>query len=437
MRKTFFSKKTNHSKGFTLVELSIVGSMMGLLLLIGIIGLRNELSRGEIEETKGNITSVKQTIGLYQKEWKAYPCPADATLLPSNPNFGEEDCSLAGTVLTGSIPAKTLGLPMSLMYDTRGNLLTYAVTRTLTNAVPNPSAGTGAITVKDLNNHDISTDAHYVVLSAGQNEYGAYNKTGNQIEYSATQCANLAEEIENCDGDSVFIQAMTPVHNAASYFDDVVAVGLAADAVEEERDHAYVIIPAGSSCPSGFNSIATYDEYAGPSQENSVTVDAIGAGSGCINAVTVTCDNTRALGVPLSSVCDPNPIPAASPGPWPIGVRLTFLYVNNSLTSPGRISAKCWATRDINCRCEDAGGNNVGSPPCTAPDTEVCDSETYCGKSCGFTADIQNDCEPTSYHKKCTYPPVKVNQNPPGEIVASYDRATFTYQICESTNYGP
>lgn len=135
------SKKT---RGFTLIEVSVVMIIAGLLMVAG-MSLFSIYSKGQKRDgTYENMDKFNNALGAFYSAQKRYPCPADPALPESNPLAGVENCialtavgsnsggiwkvagrdadnnSIPDNVLIGSIPYKTLRLgPEDLNpYDT-------------------------------------------------------------------------------------------------------------------------------------------------------------------------------------------------------------------------------------------------------------------------------------------------------------------------------
>lgn len=117
-------KKQN---GFTLVELSIVILIMGLILGGLAMPLSTQLENGRIRETKDLLTSTEAAIQGYALVNGFLPCPAT----PSS-NGLSATAGGACTVQHGFVPASTLGLSGprnddNLMLDSWASPIRYSV----------------------------------------------------------------------------------------------------------------------------------------------------------------------------------------------------------------------------------------------------------------------------------------------------------------------
>ena len=244
----------NHSliksqKGFTLVELAIVLIIVGLVASTVAVGFnlytRDQRRDRTVEHLNQSQQQLFSSLGVFTK----YPCPADPTLGPGNPNYGVGDCTSPNLitvmsrdldnddgdgdpctgngdlrVLIGALPFADLAATSELLgdrelyrnsdgFDGWNNQFTYAVTADL--SMENPglpfNEDLGAVCVVDQNNVnllDIAGSAHAMIISHGENARGARNENG-QI---GNDCVDIAlpsdvaatndpspDESENCD----------------------------------------------------------------------------------------------------------------------------------------------------------------------------------------------------------------------------------------------
>lgn len=242
----------NKNSGFTLIEVAIALTIVGILLagFFKIFLLVNE--RNVRIEYFGEISAIRDALEDYVLTNGFYPAPAALNLaitdvnygLPVDqeappralPDIGAGECALnsaaingvfctPGTrdldsngigedneevVLIGSVPTTILGFNPEESLDQFGQRYTYAVSRGLTQSGGFTNSG-GVLRVLSSDspgNNALSTnrDVHYVLVAHGTNHSGSYNALGN---LSTNLCpSNDAMEIENCDNDSVF-QALT------------------------------------------------------------------------------------------------------------------------------------------------------------------------------------------------------------------------------------
>lgn len=214
------------------------------------------------EKAKKTIIVAKTALDNFYANQKRYPCPADPTLAPTDPNFGMENCSLtavpgaravapANNVLVGGFPLFAMAMeaesatrkPIALsefidagigqekpFMDPWHHQLTYAVTTQLVgDASGNPRPDRmdrerGNIAVVDENGDNTggtNGNADYVIVAHGKNGLGARN-ANNTLTMACDSTYTL--ESENCDGDSRFIQGISNINegNRPAYLDDYV-----------------------------------------------------------------------------------------------------------------------------------------------------------------------------------------------------------------------
>ncbi len=255
----------SRSTGFTLVEISIVMMITGLMLIpLLMLYSQYDLNR-KIETTKSNMANAETVMAVFSP--LRYPCPADRSLQPGDPNYGVDICTIAGFtlagvpncdvggneqgfckvpgardtdddpdatvgnnnefVLIGGIPTISAGLIIAGMSDEKtldgwGRKLNYAVS--YTSSRPDRTEGfnrfkNGVIKVVDEfgnNTAGVNDDGQFVIFSSGETGLGAYNANG-----ISTPCAIVTSDGENCDGDFTFRQALANSEGAGNgFFDD-------------------------------------------------------------------------------------------------------------------------------------------------------------------------------------------------------------------------
>lgn len=107
--------------------------------------------------------------------------------------------------------------------DPWGFQMTYAVTASQTfQALFNSNFGAigiqteGGVTLLNPEN-----SAHFVVVSHGENHFGAYNQEG-QIPYPCPTGAGAPDDSENCNADYIFTSGLRRLGEGTTYFDDVI-----------------------------------------------------------------------------------------------------------------------------------------------------------------------------------------------------------------------
>ncbi len=248
------------AKGLTLIELSLVILIMGILLA-PLLQLYQTYQVEELtRKTKEHITTATNSIGIFSPI--RLPCPADRSLSPSNPAYGFEVCNLAsipdctpfsnqgicktngsrdadgdsvidkvvigGVPLRSSISGPTINLPLIKgddLFDAWGRKLTYAVSAVLMNPARTEAKNDfklGSISARDENGNPTAGiippgDAQFVVLSHGSLGRGAFVREGSKIP-----CTTGTVESENCNNDFIFVQAIGHYEGSGTtYYDDL------------------------------------------------------------------------------------------------------------------------------------------------------------------------------------------------------------------------
>jgi prepilin-type N-terminal cleavage/methylation domain-containing protein len=263
-------RRPTGQSAFTLVELAIVITIIGLLLGPLLTLYSNQIESRKIRQTWENLETIRQALAEYQFATGHYPCPAGPALTVSDINHGQAVClpatvnpggcdTISGecrtqsygdptngipprdydkdgkpdTILTGSIPLAELiktntktRLSVAQTVDGWGNLITYAVTESMTNTDPSkfhPSQG--VIRVVDEHNQNILDpvdSAHYVLLSLGQDGNGAYSQGGGAGKPCAINQVQSANCLKPYDNSSTYVSGLISKSPGLSYNDDLV-----------------------------------------------------------------------------------------------------------------------------------------------------------------------------------------------------------------------
>ena len=252
------TKKQQDSRGFSLIEISIVLIIIGILI-VPILYLYNTTIQSQRHNQKdAAIKSASLALTKYALLHGHYPIPADPSVAHGAATFGQSAvepgtgwpaCHVGTTpddvvckathhtysgrsVLIGTLPFAEINVPLTSVIDPDKYLMTYAVTEDLT-ATGTYAEDGGGIIVKDNAGNDIyngsENRSHFVVFFNGDDHSGAYAQNGTQ----PIACHNAAggRDSENCDRDgtfrsnlipgTVFIQLNEPA--GVDHFDDYLA----------------------------------------------------------------------------------------------------------------------------------------------------------------------------------------------------------------------
>lgn len=234
----FYNEKNRNQQGFTLIELCLALTVMGLILATVLQQMNAYTKMKSRDDTATSLTALEAAFNEFYYQNNRHPCPADITLARTHTNYGREgtNCT-AGAVITGMVPFRAMNIPENLAYDGWHNRITYAVTRTLTVA-PVAATAVGAIPLT-LITYDAATgttsyapplapvNAHYVLVSHGDNGVGAYNESGIISRVCADPMSPANAERTNCDANTTYTFASSRYYvnysNGADYFDDIVS----------------------------------------------------------------------------------------------------------------------------------------------------------------------------------------------------------------------
>lgn len=222
--------------GFTLVEMTVVIVIIGLLMAAAMGVGNTQMQASRISSTKQKQEAIKLALINFITRNNRLPCPAIPTLAPGAVGYGVEAANPgtctgtgAGPVVSGIVPFSTLGITDENASDGYYNRFTYMVVASETNLNLNTIAGMrGAISIHNASpvaaaNLSVTCPAGgydpcasvAVVISHGINGLGAYNSQGQQLPMAAL------DERENVVADNAVIIKEYSA-DAANPFDDIV-----------------------------------------------------------------------------------------------------------------------------------------------------------------------------------------------------------------------
>ena len=222
--------------GFTLLEMSIVVLILGILLIGGI-----NLHLSIVELSEKNLSSdrvyvVDRAIREYVLKNLHLPCPSNILLSETDTdyeeNFGKElrgsdgECTVKNSkfkndrYIAGGIPTRDLELPSEYTEDAWGNRIIYIIDKEYAKSKKGFFASGGASInikgTKDENDKVVTNRAVYVLISSGQNGNGAFRDgIQNDIDDSLDDAENIISKTTSFN--PVFIKDINNKN-----FDDIV-----------------------------------------------------------------------------------------------------------------------------------------------------------------------------------------------------------------------
>ncbi len=209
-------------KGFTLLEISIVLSIVGVLLGGTLALVTSYLQQSPTRDTVQQMRAIDEALWNFRATYGRLPCPADITLAATSNGFGKEatdmgTCAVAangsnfatGYGAAGMIPTKTLGLSDDMAYDSWGRRIFYAIdirytkerafvndlTKTITGAAQtNPVVITSAshgfsdgelVYIANVAGMTELNSTYYKVASSATNTFALQTPAGTNVDGSA------------------------------------------------------------------------------------------------------------------------------------------------------------------------------------------------------------------------------------------------------------
>lgn len=191
------------NKGFTLVEIAIVLIVVGLMMSAFLMPLAAQIDQRNYIETQRELSEIRDAlIGFALSntavDGKPYlPCP------DSNGDGFEDRAAGVCVNIVGVIPWATLGIGR---LDRWGNVYLYRVTQGFANS----NVGFTLGTPRDIE-----------IRSAAAGPVIAVNVPAVIVSKGKTGAGAGADELENSDGDTIFVDR-TQTNVAANAYDDAV-----------------------------------------------------------------------------------------------------------------------------------------------------------------------------------------------------------------------
>lgn len=221
------------SQGFTLVEMSIVLLIVGLLLGGGMSLLSGSTDTAKYKETQNQLNELKEALNNYYIQFGRLPCPDTGV-----DGIEESSCG-TGNTLRGFIPHVTLGLGAS--GDAWGERIKYVVSPKFITTFTPPNApamcsdtaprtiatASDKITIQDLQNtgQPIADFAAFALISTGKNGRQTNSAMTGAFSNNGGCSAVNALEQENCDSDSILRSGVQRTDGNTVVFDDIVVWG--------------------------------------------------------------------------------------------------------------------------------------------------------------------------------------------------------------------
>ncbi len=276
-------KKSNQN-GFTLIELSVVMVIIGLITAGFFAILVQQKEKERLVEVSDKMSLIRERLAEYVEDipdqsntatenfdhtrWNVsaafeddavhYPCPAPLRAVFGDADFGQEsrntttgrcqENSARGVyrsispsgqpVFIGTVPTATLSIGSDYMEDSYGFKFTYAVAdlvaRDLALQNANPP---GAIEINDNSSTASVTTADFLIFSHGEDGKGAYPISSSEV-FKA--CTGSDADVENCNLDYKFTLEQYSESTGTNFYDDTAAYTL----LERENNFFWAETPA-------------------------------------------------------------------------------------------------------------------------------------------------------------------------------------------------
>ncbi len=189
----------NRKTAFSLIELSIV-LVLTAIIIAGVLSASTvSINNAKTKITNDRIKAIYRALGNFVLSNYRLPCPAALDVARESVGYGNSSgsagvCDGAGvyqsstqsSVIYGMVPATALGLPKDLAEDGFGNKMIYIVNKNFT-AADYPSttlsnyfssfleSDASTINVLQVPSGNVLDGNAFVIMSLGQNKYGAFN----------------------------------------------------------------------------------------------------------------------------------------------------------------------------------------------------------------------------------------------------------------------
>ncbi len=216
--------------GFTLLELSVVLIIIGVVTSIGVSSGITALESAKRAQTTSKLNVIESALQIFRVQNNRLPCPSNILLQRGRTGYGAEtgipgSCAgsnygTTGEVVEGGVPTQALNIPDDFAFDGWGRKIGYAVDSRATNieafnaiAIPE-SCG---ISVNDASGSARTSSAIYALISYGSNGHGGYLANGMRMATQSLDQATLANCHCNSDASATTYQ---PVYIQKEVFEN-------------------------------------------------------------------------------------------------------------------------------------------------------------------------------------------------------------------------
>lgn len=239
-------------RGFTLLEMSVVLAIIGVLMAGAMVMLTSSLKTSQHNATVKRMDDINAALLDFALANGRLPCPSSLTITETSSNYGVEAANpgtcTGGTpaanytspttgAVDGGVPVRALKLPDSYMYDGWGRRMRYAVDPTMTAStatkrvfpakINGPCYKTKSVIIYDGSFSGRSAEAVYAIVSHGANGHGAYTRNG--VRFLNGSTSTVEKHNCHCDTDGTalpgyngYFQATpTETTTASDAYDDI------------------------------------------------------------------------------------------------------------------------------------------------------------------------------------------------------------------------
>jgi prepilin-type N-terminal cleavage/methylation domain-containing protein len=218
-----YTPDKNAVLGFTLIEITVVLVILGLLLSLTLPPLAAQRELTARTTTQSLLEQAKEALIGHAVMQGYMPCP-DTDAVPDGIENRKSDGSGNCSANEGVLPWNSLGIDAT---DAWQHYLRYRVDSTFAN-------NTHLFSIADANSAssmDISGDAGSalisstsrpaaIVLSHGANGWGSMNTNASALS-NKMPAPKGADELENADGDTSFVSRAPSAKDSSNEFDDM------------------------------------------------------------------------------------------------------------------------------------------------------------------------------------------------------------------------